>query len=137
MLETALTTDLIEKHYLNFDDKPQVQIILLSHTLFTIPSIKAHVIILLDVSKIQEHLVLKCDEMALTAALILFRLLVDEDELIFGKSVKENTDSTELSNSPDKINTSNLTHPPENNINSPETSDIPPSTTNSSISTCL
>jgi len=75
-------------------------------------------------------LVLKCDEMAVTAALILFRLLVDEDELIFGKLVVENTNSAEFS-------ISDNTSQSESNTNNPETSEIPPSTTNSSISTCL
>ena len=147
MLETALTSDLIEKHYLNFDDKPQVQIILLSHTLFTIPSIKAHVIPLLDISKLREHLVLKCDEVAVSAALILFRLLVDEDELIYGKTFGENTDSAALFN-PNKLSSEKLNYDKpssdklkpsqsEISLNNPETSIISPSTTESSISTCL
>ena len=147
MLETALTSDLIEKHYLNFDDKPQVQIILLSHTLFTIPSIKAHVIPLLDISKLREHLVLKCNEVAVSAALILFRLLVDEDELIYGQTFGENTDSAALFNpnklSSEKLNSdkpsSDKLNPSQSEIslNNPETSIISPSTTESSISTCL
>ena len=59
ILENKLIDELIQKNYINFTEHPQVQLVLLTHTLFSIPSLKSKVVPLLNLSEIQDLLVLK------------------------------------------------------------------------------
>ena len=79
ILEQKLIEELIQKNYINFTERPQVQLVLLTHTLFSIPSLKSKVIPLLNLTEIQDLLVLQCDEVVITACLVLFRLLIEDN----------------------------------------------------------
>lgn len=77
MLTSILLSDLVEPHYIQFDENPQVSLVLLAHALHIIPKLSAFILPQLNISQLCDTLVLKFEESAITAMLVLFRLLIE------------------------------------------------------------